>query len=119
VLIYNEDWHPKNGQGISFWLEPVRSEAAIDLYVYGEPIEFNSKYAQYFLKELTDNSIKKTLDEFKKSLTGGSLSLRKTVPLVKEDSINNSINKIKERISNFEGIIDKSIAEYRIAAKIT
>ena len=115
VLIYKEDWHPKNAQGISFWIEPVRSEAAIDLYVYGEPIEFNSKYVQYFLKELTDNSVKETLGEFKKSLTGGSLSLRKTVPLVKEDSIAKAINEIKEMINNFERIIDRSIAEYKKA----
>lgn len=113
VCLYKEDWHPKKDQGISFFLEPIRSEAAIGLSVYGKPYDFTKDYAHYFVTFLNESSGNTRIDEYKKSLTGGSLNLKKTLPLVQEDPVSMIITKTKEMINDFESIIDKSMIEFR------
>jgi hypothetical protein len=84
----------------------------VDLYVYSMPYEFNKVYAPYFKKYLDESSIiEDEISEFKKNLTGGSLSLKKTIPLIQADSLSIVVEKTKEMIVNFEKIIDNSIAE--------
>jgi len=111
-LVFKEAWHHKLDKGISFWVQPRPSEASVDLYVYSMPYEFNKVYAPYFKKYLDESSIiEDEISEFKKNLTGGSLSLKKTIPLIQADSLSIVVEKTKEMIVNFEKIIDNSIAE--------
>jgi hypothetical protein len=119
VLIFKKNWHAKAEKGISFWVQPSYSEASVDLYVYSMPEEFNKKYFPYFQKELAADVTKIPLSEFKKSLGGGSLSLKRSIPLNQEDSLSLVIAKTKEMISYFEKTIDDSIAEFKKKEGIT
>ncbi len=98
-------------KGISFWVQPSSSEASVDLYIYSMPYEFNKVYAPYFKNYLDKNGKDIEIAEFKKNLAGGSLSLKKTIPLLQDDSLAIVIDKTKEMIANFEQIIESSIAE--------
>jgi len=112
VLVFKEAWHHKPDKGISFWVQPSYSEASVDLYVYSMPYEFNKVYAPYF-KKYFESSRDAEVSEFKKNFTGGSLSLKKTIPLVQADSLSIVVGKTKEMIANFEKIIDNSIVEFK------
>jgi hypothetical protein len=118
ICIYKKEWHPESGRGISFYLEPIKSEAAMELSVYGKPYDFNSDYVDYFKKSLNDGSGKKRIEEFRKSLTGGSLNLKKTLPLVQEDPVPMIITKVKEMVTDFETIIDRSMVEFKKATNV-
>jgi effector-binding domain-containing protein len=113
VLVFKEEWHSKPDKGISFWVQPSYSEASVDLYVYSMPYEFNKVYARYFKKYLEEASIKADVLEFKINLTGGSLSLKKTIPLIQENALSIVVDKIKEMIEYFENIIDNSVVEFK------
>jgi len=113
ITIWKPKWCPEE-TGVYLWLKPWTEGPACDLFVYGSPATFSSKFVHVFKKHLEGKYPGKTAGDFIKHLTGVNTFLERTMKFsfTEKDHVEKILRSLDEMVSQFEKILDDSIEEF-------
>jgi hypothetical protein len=113
VLIYKPEWWPEEA-GVYLWIRPWIEGPACDLYLYGTPAAFSTKFVHVLKKYLEPKYTGKMAGDFIAHLTGVNTFLERTIKfsLTEKEQVEKILKVLDEMVNQLGRIIDESIAEF-------
>lgn len=117
ISVWKDEWYcdENEDEGPCFVVQPSTARPVVFISLLGHPSAFSQKFAPILEKHLAQEYPGKIPGNFRKTLTGVSTFLERTLlfSLTEKELIQKTLTSLDEMVNNFGKIVEGSIKEFR------